>query len=92
MSEEAKKEEIKQEEPKKEEVKQEEVKKEEVKKAEPKKEEAKQEEVKKNKKINKMTLDEIKAAIDKSQKNQGNLSSKYSIELQKRKSFLESKK
>jgi len=80
------------EEVKKEEVIKEELKKEEPKKVEVKKEEEKKEEVKKNKKINKMTLDEIKAAVDKSQKIQGNLTSKYSIELLKRKSFLESKK
>ncbi|MBN2547410.1 MAG: hypothetical protein JXB50_16520 [Spirochaetes bacterium] len=65
---------------------------EEAKNEEVKKEEVKNEESTKNKKINKMTLDEIKAAIDKSQKLQGNLSSKYSIELLKRKSTLENKK
>lgn len=43
---------------------------------------------KKNKKINVMTLKEIQDAIDKTNKNQGGLFSKYAHELIKRRDFL----
>jgi len=53
-------------------------------------EEAKKE--KKNKKINKMNLDEINTALEETKKNQGGFLSHYADELQKRKEFLTSKK
>lgn len=42
----------------------------------------------KNKKINKMTKEELLSAIEKTEKEMGHLNSKYGRELQKRKDFL----
>lgn len=49
-----------------------------------------QQEEKKNKKINKMTVSELNAAIEKTIKNQGNLNSRYGRELSKRKEYFDS--
>ncbi len=52
------------------------------------KESAESQKVKKNKKINVMTLKEIEEAIEKTNKNQNGLFSKYALELIKRRDFL----
>lgn len=50
------------------------------------------EEAKKNKKINKMTLEELKAKIEETKKNQGGLNSRYGKELQKQLDVLQAEK
>lgn len=45
----------------------------------------------KNKKINKMTAAELDKAIEKTKQNQGDLNSRYGLELLKRKDFLQQK-
>lgn len=47
---------------------------------------------KKNKKINKMTPQELETAIEKTVKEQGSLNSRYGKELKKRKDFVSSSK
>jgi hypothetical protein len=44
---------------------------------------------KKNKKINKMSKDELTQAIEKTKKEMGNLNSRYGKELQKRKEYFD---
>ncbi len=45
----------------------------------------------KNKKINKMTLAELDKAIEKTKEHQGDLQSRYALELLKRKEYLQTK-